>query len=345
MKQLVRTVDDGPVLFEAKVELLAQPASYPERTSGVEMVETHMSCVFLTDSHAYKLKKPVLLPYLDYTTLAARKLFCGEEVRINRSLAPGVYLRTVPLVLTNSNRLRIGGHGQVVDWLVQMRRLPLANRLDVLISRNAVDRKGLRDALNRLSAFYRESEPVPVTAGVYRARLLRAIERNREMLGSSASHLAPATRDRVLERQVRFVSREDSPLAARADHVVEAHGDLRPEHVYLLEPPLIVDRLEFDRDLRLLDPADELAFLSLECDRLGAPWVEAAAFEAYGQAADDDPPPAVVAFYRSLRACMRARLAIGHLERPDGREAARWHEIAARYLATADAASLELTRS
>jgi len=343
--QLARTVDGGPVLFETKVELLATPASYPERTRSVEMVETHMSCVFLTDRHAYKLKKPVRLPYLDYTTLEARKRFCGEEVRINRSLAPGVYLRAVPLVLTDSGLLRIGGRGQVVDWLVKMRRLPHDVRLDLLIDRDAVDRDRLRDALSRLTAFYAKSEPVGLTASAYRARLRRAIDRNREALLFSGSHLSARMRDRVLQRQVEFVSRKDSPLVSRAGHVIEAHGDLRPEHVYLLDPAVIVDRLEFARDLRLLDPADELAFLALECHRLGAPWVEAVALEVYRQVTDDHPQPTVVAFYRSLRACMRARLAIGHLEQPDGPEVSRWHALAASYLETADTASRELGTS
>jgi aminoglycoside phosphotransferase family enzyme len=339
----LRTIDSGAVTFEAKVAFLALPGSYPEGTSSVEMTTTHMSCVFLTDRHAYKLKKPVCLPYVDYTSLPARERFCADEVSLNRPLAPGVYLGTVPLVLAESGDLQMDGPGEVVDWLVKMRRLPLEERLDTLIARDAVDRSRLERAIAALTAFYASSERAGFDADAYRARLAQAIERNRGALAQAgADHLARRS-GRIMDRQLRFVVAPKSPVAARAEHVLEAHGDLRPEHVYLVEPPLVVDRLEFDRDLRLLDPADELAFLSLECERLGAPWVAELALRVYGDATGDRPSPAVFGFYRSLRACMRARLALGHLERRDGRGTSSWHELAASYIDAADTASRELT--
>jgi aminoglycoside phosphotransferase family enzyme len=337
---LVSTVEVGPVPLQAKVAFLRDARSYPDRPSAVEAVETHMSWVFLTDRHAYKLKKPVRFDSLDFTTLEARRRFCAEEVRLNRQLAEGVYLDTLPLVVTSSGELVIGGEGEVVDWLVLMRRLPLAARLDTLIPEHRVDRDRLVAAVRLVSAFYAAEAPLELDRGAYRARLQRAIERNRVVLALPGRRLAQDTIARVVRRQLDLVARLDGPLAARAGRVIDTHGDLRPEHVYLLDPPVIVDRLDFDRDLRLLDPADELAFLVLECHRLGAPWVGPVVFDVYDEVTGDRPPVEVLAFYRSLRACMRARLAIGHLDSPDGAAASTWHAVAADYLELADTATL-----
>ena len=115
----------------------------------------------------------------------------------------------------------------------------------------------------------------------------------------------------------------------------DVHGDLRPEHIYLLDPPVIVDRLEFNRDLRLLDPLDELAFLAIECERLGAGWIGEFSFECYGERTGDQTSPALIAFYKSLRACMRARLALGHLFEPGHEKNSPWFRLAEHYAATA----------
>jgi aminoglycoside phosphotransferase family enzyme len=341
----VGVVETDQVALAAKVAFLSAPASYPEVTRTVETVETHMSWVFLTERHAYKLKKPVRLEFVDYTTLAARTRYCREEVRINQALAPRVYLGCLPLTRAAGGQLQLGDDaGQVVDQLVQMCRLPVEARLDVLIAKGAVDRGLLRQALDRLTEFYTNADPVGLGPAVYRARLVRAIEHNRAALARPGPRLDRGMIASILARQLRFVEDASGPLVDRAQHVVEAHGDLRPEHVYLLDPPLLVDRLEFDRELRLLDPADELAFLALESSRLGAPWLARIAFDRYEGRSGDRVPPSVASFYRSLRACMRARLAVGHLDQPDGPPSS-WHLIAADYLEIAAEATRELAEA
>ena len=109
--------------LQAKVAFLKQPQTYPDHPPRVETIETHMSWVFLTPQHAFKLKKPVRYDYLDFSTLAARKKNCEEEVRLNQRLAPGVYRGVVALTMDARGEARIDGQGEVVDWLVKMRRL------------------------------------------------------------------------------------------------------------------------------------------------------------------------------------------------------------------------------
>src|SRR5262249_1720379 len=101
------------------IHTLSQPDAYPERVESVEDRQTHISVVFLAGAHAYKVKKPVELGFLDFRTLASRKHFCEEEVRLNRRLAPGVYLGVVP-VTSRDGKVQIEGSGEVIDWAVKM---------------------------------------------------------------------------------------------------------------------------------------------------------------------------------------------------------------------------------
>ncbi|MDH3664444.1 MAG: hypothetical protein OEU92_31260, partial [Alphaproteobacteria bacterium] len=306
---------DFPLI--TKVDFLTKASSYPDQPTGVEAVETHMSWVFLTERYAYKLKKPVVLDFLDYRTIDARRRHCETEVKLNQQLAPGVYLGTVPLAMVKDEQLGLHGDGVVVDWLVQMRRLPMRRRLDVCINTDQVDRQCLEGALASLFAAYQGAEQTGLSADDYRSGLEIAIRRNE-------SAMEILDQRHAIERQHDFLKDRQEIVAGRAASVIDAHGDLRPEHIYLLDPPVIVDRLEFSRDLRLLDPVDELAFLSIECERLGAGWIGDFAFVCYRDRTGDDPSAALIAFYKSLRACMRARLALGHLIEPLAERQSPW---------------------
>ncbi len=321
----------------AKVAFLSRPASYPEPTSRVQPVETHMSWVFLLDRHAYKLKKPVRLPYLDFSTVALRKHYCSEEVRLNRRLSDGIYLGAVPLAQAHDGTLRLAAGLPVVDWLVRMRRLPAERMLDRLIADGTLAAGDLSRAVTRLAWFYRASPAVPTDGGDYVGRFAAGIDANGEALAQPAYGLPVADVRAVCARQRAALASLAPLLFQRAGHVVEAHGDLRPEHVCVDAQPQFIDALEFDRDLRLLDPVDELGFLALECERLGAAWARAPILATYSALTGDVPPDAVVAFYQSHRACVRARIAAWHLDDDGVRERTKWAERAGRYLRLARA--------
>jgi aminoglycoside phosphotransferase family enzyme len=213
---------DVPLII--KVDFLSKASSYPDHPSGIEAIETHMSWVFLTRHHAYKLKKPVCLDFVDYITIEARRRFCEAEVMLNQQLAPGVYLGAIPLALNNDGQLGLHGDGVVVDWLVQMQRLPLEGRLDALIAAGHVDRQRLADALTKLLAAYQDAADEGLSAEDYIGRLEIAFRRNEAALEIiDQSH--------IIERLESFLSDQHDIVAARAGSVVDAHGDLRPEHV------------------------------------------------------------------------------------------------------------------
>ena len=151
--------------------------------------------------------------------------------------------------------------------------------------------------------------------------------------------------ERIAQVQRRFATKRSALLLERIRRrrFVDAHGDLRPEHIWLREPVTIIDCLEFDPKLRALDPLDEIAFLHLECERLGGLWAAERIRRRLARALDDDASSGLFLFYRSHRAMLRARLSIAHLLDANPRTPEKWPRLARIYLklAAADAARLE----
>lgn len=327
-----------PPGLRVTVAFLSRPESYPEPTAAVEAIETHMAWVFLTDSHAYKLKKPVRYEYLDFSTVAARRRMGEEEVRLNRRLAPDVYLGLVALRTGPGGAPSFGAKGPIQDWLVRMRRLPAARMLDRLIAAGAVAREDLIALGRRLARFYREAPSIALAPRDHLARFRRDLEENeRELLrfGLAAAELTP-----VFQAQRAFLADRSAELERRveAGRIVEGHGDLRPEHVCLAAEPVVIDCIEFNRAFRVVDPLDDLAYLALECRRLGAPWVGETVIDAYAAAASDPPPAGLMRFYTSFRAGLRAKIAVWHLRDSGAARPELWRARARSYVEIAAAA-------
>jgi aminoglycoside phosphotransferase family enzyme len=291
-----------------------------------------MSWVFLTAEHAYKLKKPVREDYLDFSTLSAREHYCREELRLNQRLAPGIYLDVVPLRRDSQGELRVAGAGETVEWLVKMNRLDAESMLDRMIRAGPVPEARLAELGGILAAFYRDAPAAALGSAEYLENRRAAVTLNLRLLGDPLFELDAGAPQRVHSALLALIESEADSFGARAARIVEAHGDLRPEHICLSAPPVIYDRLEFNRGFRLLDPAEELSYLAMECELLGAPAVGARVFEVYVARSGDDPPASVRHWYMAYRACLRARLAARHiLDRP--REEWRpWLREARRYL-------------
>lgn len=318
----------------AKVAFLSQPAAYPDTPRSVERIETHMSWVFLTDRHAYKLKKPVRYDGLDFSSLELRRLNCEEEVRLNRRLTRDVYLGTLALTRTHRGTLALAGEGETLDWLVHMRRLPADRMLDERIRRGEIDEASVRPAAERLAEFYARAEAAELAPDSYRKRLAEGVRSDLHELCRPEFGLPAERVKEVAEVQLAFLERHGALFdqRVREGRIIEGHGDLRPEHICLTPEPAIIDCLEFSRDLRIVDPADELAFLALECERLRKPVVGRWFLETYTRIAGDDPPPALLQFHRTYRALRRATIAAWHLQDPSVRDHEKWRKRARRYI-------------
>jgi aminoglycoside phosphotransferase family enzyme len=329
-----RESDERLVQIDDKVAFLRRPESYPVPTSHVDCIATHMACVFLANGYAYKLKKPVRHDHLDFTTIEARQIDCTFELQLNRRLAPDVYEDIVPLVIGPDRALRLDAEGTVVDWLVKMRRLPAEKMLDYAILHGTANEPELRSVARILAKFYRSSPPVEMTPEKYCQRLSAGIRNNLQGLMSAPFGLSCKRIGAIADALLAFVQQEPDVVGRRAveGRIIDAHGDLRPEHICLEDPPVVIDCLEFSRDLRVLDTASELSFLTLECDRLDGAAASRVIWDEYIKQTGDSPEDRLRQFYRGCHALTRCRLAIWHLKDEVVDRPNHWSEKAAGYL-------------
>ena len=319
--------------LEAKVRFLSSAAAHG--VSAVKVIETHMSWVFLAGDHVLKLKKPVRFPFLDFSTLADREFQCREEVRLNARLAPSVYLGVRALqwhegAFSLAAPEQLPAPGRTVDWLVLMQRLPEQRMLHRLISEGRVTDADVDALVALLGRFYRCALTLPVAAEAYAAHFHREQASNREVLLRPQFQLQQV--GQALDRLDCALLDHEKLLHERCalGRIVEGHGDLRPEHVCLLDPPVVIDCLEFNAQLRQVDPFDEVAYLSLECDLAGAPWIGPRLLAGLSTQLQERPSSALIHLYTAHRALLRARLAMAHLLDPQPRTPSKWTPLAQR---------------
>jgi len=332
-------VDESDADLAAKVEYLSRPAAYAGAPAVVERIETHFAWVFIAGDFVYKLKKPLRFHDLDLRPLTARRASCELEVALNRRLTSSVYLGTVALC-RNDLGLSLGGPGRPVDWLVHMRRLPRERTLDRLAASGELRDADLAVLIDKLATFYGTTTKAAWDGPAYRAHLLGEIDRSAKEFRQSLARDRPKI-DAIASRLRDFVERQAAALDRRVGEgrVVDAHGDLRPEHVFLTPEPQIIDCLEFSAELRVLDTAAEIAFLTLECARLGHPSLGSRIRRLYERQCHDAVAPPLYGFYTAERAFVRGLLAAWRLR--DGLpndDAARWRRRAHWYLDAAAAA-------
>ena len=318
----------------AVLAFLADPVSYPGRPDRVDSIETHMSRVFLAGDRVYKLKKPVRFSFVDFTTLEARRRNCERELALNQRLAPDVYLAVQPLVRGPRGRLAFGGDGEIVEWLVVMRRLEPTRLLDQALVAGTVTPADVDALCDRLAKFYAQAARLPWSPEQWVTHWHRLVALSEDSLTDPVFGLAEAPVVALLGGLWRFLEEEAALLHERvaAGRIVDGHGDLRPEHVHLGPPLRVIDRLEFDERLRWSDPFDEASFLAVECERLGNGWVGPRLIDGLADRLGERPPRRLLGFYRGYRAALRARLSIEHLRDPAPREPARWPRQARTYL-------------
>lgn len=326
--------------FDAVLRFLRSSTSHRAHDGGaadVETIETHMSWVFLVGDQVLKLKKPVKTPFLDFSTLAAREAACRDEVRLNSRLAPGVYLGLLALQWSNGHlalvpEASLGARAQAVEWLVWMRRLPAPRMLDQLIARAEVGQAEIDSLVHMLVAFYRGASRVELDPLEQIRRFRQEQALNAKVLLHSGLQLEGAARALEGVDQALILGAAVLQERVATARIVDGHGDLRPEHVCLLQPPVVIDCLEFNAGLRRVDPFDELSYLALECAILGAEWVGDRIYDGCAIGLGDRPPASLRHFYTAFRGVLRARLCVAHLLEPQPRLPQKWLPLGQRYL-------------
>lgn len=298
--------------LQALRQALSDPAIYPEPTSTVEIRETHISLVFLTDQYAYKIKKPVELGFVDYSTLETRRTLCEQEVTLNRRLSTDVYLDVVALH-QDGPHYSFADTGPVVEYAVKMQRLPVQATLGELLQRGAAPASLMIDLARQLAAFH-ATHAIPEASdsyGTHEAVLADWQQNFAPTTDCIGRTLSSETYTHIEQAVMAFLNQRKSWFDQRVaeGRIRDCHGDLRAEHIYLDHHQLqIIDCIEFNPQFRYIDVISEIAFLAMDLERLGFLEAAQAFVHAYVEASGDSALYRLLDFYRCYRAYVRGKV-------------------------------------
>ena len=322
---------------------LMNPAAYPHPVRDVRHLATHISDVFLTGPFAYKIKKPVDLKFLDFSTLEKRRYYCEREVTLNRRLAPEIYIGVVPITRDGEN-FRMEGKGEPVEYAVKMVQFGQEGLLDAMAGRGELKRDHILDLAERVARFHQSAERADDVFGtpeVVGENVLRNFEQTAKYQGVVVS---PERFSRLRTYSERFLKDRTGLFRKRIESgaIRVCHGDLHLQNICLDHGRLIIfDCIEFNDSLNHIDVVNEIAFLLMDLDHRGYSGLGSRFLNAYLERTQDYEGLAMQDFYLIYRACVRAKVACFLLEDPDITEeekkaakerASAYFELAERYL-------------
>ncbi|WP_455385015.1 bifunctional aminoglycoside phosphotransferase/ATP-binding protein [Acidihalobacter prosperus] len=299
---------------------LNRPDAYPHPVEELRAIETHISAVFLTGRYAYKLKKALDLGFLDFSTLERRKRFCEEELRLNRRLAPQLYIDVLPVTGT-PQAPRIGGDGDALDYVLRMHQFDPEQQLDRLLERGELDARLLDRLIPIITGFHAEAARASVDSDYGRPEVVFApMQQNFDQLRPLITDPAQTAQLDRLEDWTRQQFEKLLPLLEqRRDegYIRECHGDMHLGNMTLMGDEIAVfDGIEFNDDFRWIDVANEIAFFVMDLESRGAPHLAHHVLNAWLESTGDYPALKLMRFYQAYRAMVRAKVASIRLGQP-----------------------------
>lgn len=303
----------------AMIQVLLEPGVYPEPTDSIELMQTQMSFVLLAGDYVYKIKKPVNLGYLDYTTLEKRHFYCRKEVELNRRLCPDTYLGVVA-INRHQGCYSINGGGEVIEYAVKMRRLPQEFMMDILLAENRVSLEMVACLAKKVAAFHRQAE----TGGeIDEFGGLETIVHNTEENFSQTEKYFGRAISQHQYRKIRDYTRnfikDDAALfqeRVEEDYIRDCHGDLHTAHICFENSICIYDCIEFNDRFRYGDVASEVAFLAMDLDHHGRADLSRSFVDSYIAFSRDEGLRKLLNFYKCYRAYIRGKVACFKLDDP-----------------------------
>lgn len=304
-------MNNAPDLHEALIAGLMQPAAYPHAVTQLERIDTHISTVLLAGDYAYKLKKPVVFDFVDFSTMDLRRQSCVDEVRLNQRTAPRIYIDVVPIAGPRSTP-RIGGSGDVIEYAVHMRRFDPAQTLDRLARDRAIDAGHIDRLAATIARFHADADRAAGSAGLASVRQWVddnfAFMRDRVQSASDRARLDALAAWSAAELRVQAAR-----IAARSAEgfVRECHGDLHLGNIVMLDgEPVPFDAIEFNAGLRRIDVINDIAFTFMDLLDHGLTALAWRLIGAYVEHTGDYDGLALLRFYAVYRALVRAKIAL-----------------------------------
>jgi len=298
------------------VQALLEPKAYPEYPQRIELKQTQMSFILLTDNFVYKVKKPVNLGYLDYTTLEKRHFYCHREIELNQRLCPNVYLRVVPITKDKGNFI-IGGQGKAIEYAVKMRRLPQEAMMDVLLTNNQLSSEMVNNVARKLAEFHQKAE---VVSGF--GDLDTITTNTEENFTQTEKYIGNTILRGTYLNTTNYTHAfmiENTPLFHKrvaGGRIRDCHGDLHAAHICFTDDICIYDCIEFNDRFRYCDVASEVAFLAMDLDHYRQTDLSRSFVNAYVVRSQDNELLKLLNFYKCYRAYVRGKVESFKLDDP-----------------------------
>ncbi len=328
------------------VESLLKPEPYPEPPPKVELLQTQMSFIFLAGDYVYKVKKPVNLGYLDYTTLEKRQALCQKEVELNRRLCPDVYLGVVPIT-RDGGKIVLGGKGEPIEYAVKMRRLPADAMLNVLLLKNQVSPEMMKRVAQKVADFHAKAETSPFISSFGSLEIIRQnteenFNQTRKYIGIT---IAQEQYQRIKDFTDGFIKKNTALFKKRvADgRIRDCHGDLHAAHICFTNGICIYDCIEFNDRFRYADVASEVSFLAMDLDNYGRSDLSKVFVDTYVDRSKDRELNKLLNYYKCYMAYVRGKVNSFQLDDPyiSKEEKAKILAAAKRYFQLAESYTKE----
>ena len=290
---------------------LLNPEIYPDRPPVIKFIETHISLLFLTGNHVYKVKKPVDFGFLDFTSLEKRKFFCEQEVKLNRRLSPAVYLGVVRITKEGEGVL-LEGRGDLVEYAVKMEQIPGEFSMDRLLEKKQVTPKMIEAVSEKLVKFYFTAQTSDLIKSFAKPeRVKQDTDENFEQTERYIDVTIPREAyEEVKARTNEFFRTNGKMFQQRitSGRIRDCHGDLRLEHIFWGDEISILDCIEFNERFRYTDVAADIAFLAMDLDYHGGEDLSGHLIRAYVGESGDQELMEVLDFYKCYRAYVRGKV-------------------------------------
>ncbi len=291
---------------------LLNPGALPDSTTTVDLVQTHISLVFIADDYVYKVKKPVNFGFLDFTSLEKREYYCHQEVRLNQRLAEEVYIGVLPITFDGSMHRVGGSEGETVEFAVKMKRIPEDRLMRALFHRGALREGHLKEIARVLANFHQNAEYTSEIEHFGRPEVFKVntdenFEQTRKYIGKTVTreafdHLFSWTDQFYKKRGPLFEDR----IAAKK--VRNCHGDLHMEHICLTDKLAIIDCIEFNDRFRYSDTIADIAFLIMDLEYQGGADYADRLWHYYVEETGDIGMDELLTFYKVYRAYVRGKV-------------------------------------
>jgi aminoglycoside phosphotransferase family enzyme len=292
------------------VSALMTPDAYPDDAGKIELIQTHISFVFLTKNYVYKVKKAVNFGFLDFSTLDKRRVFCEKELLLNKRLCSEIYLEVVPI--NKSNTIKINGGGETIEYALKMKRLPQERIMAVLLKEGKVDKKTVEEIARIVSEFHSKAQTNTEISEFGSLIIVKTNwDENFAQTTKYINQTIPQTDFQFIQTKIyAFMEKNNALFESRlADkRIRDCHGDLHSGNIFITDKICIFDAIEFNDRFRYSDVAADVAFLAMDLDYQQRPDLAKHFIERYLQYSKDQKLIALLPFYKCYRAYVRGKV-------------------------------------